>query len=106
MHPIAQIAEPSARAFAVELLDAGVVVGGCDDSTGHGHPVLRGAVLEGDLCGFVLLEVGEFSRVLVGEEEEVGSDALDKTWSASYELVWTATSCVVVGNWSEDLPWQ
>lgn len=34
------------------------------------------AVLEGDLCSFVILEVGEFVGVFVGDEEEVRSFAL------------------------------
>lgn len=66
MHAVADVAEPGRRALVVELLDAGVVVGGGDDGAGDGDPVLRGAVLEGDLGGLVFREVGEFGGVLVG----------------------------------------
>lgn len=66
MDAVAQVAEPGRYGLAVELLDAGVVVGGRGDGAGDGHPVLRGAVLEGDLDCFVVFEVGEFGRVFVG----------------------------------------
>ena len=66
MYTISQVSEPSGCAFGVEVFDAGVVVGGRDDSAGDGGPVLRGGVLEGELGGLVVGEVGEFVGVLVG----------------------------------------
>ena len=74
---VAQVAEPGGGGCGVEVFDAGVVVGGGDDGAGDGDPVLRRGVLEGELGGFVVGEVGEFGRVFVGEEEEVGSFALE-----------------------------
>lgn len=76
MDAVAEVAEPGLDAFGIEVLDAGVVVGSRDDGAGDGDPVLGGGVLEGELGGFVLVDVGEFGGVLVGEEEEVGSFAL------------------------------
>lgn len=66
MHTVSQISEPSGGAFGVEVFDARVVVGGRDDGAGDGGPVLRGGVLEGELGGLVVGEVGEFVGVLVG----------------------------------------
>ncbi len=63
---VAQVAKPGGDWLAVELLDAGVVVGGCGDGTGDGNPILRGAVLEGDLRGLIVLDVGEFGGVFIG----------------------------------------
>lgn len=77
MDAVAQIAEPCSKAFGVEGFDAGVVVGGGGDGAGDGDPVLRRGVLEGELGGFVVGDVGEFVGVGVGDEEEVGSFALD-----------------------------
>ena len=66
MDTVAEVAEPGRRALGVEVLDAGVVVGGGDGGAGDGDPVLGGGVLEGDLGGFVVIEVGELVGVLVG----------------------------------------
>lgn len=66
MDAVAQVADPGRRGLAVELLDAGVVIGGGGDGARNGDPVLRGAVLEGDLGGFVVFDVGEFGGVCVG----------------------------------------
>lgn len=74
---IAKITEPGCGSFGVEVLDARVVVGGGDDGAGDGDPVLRRGVLEGELGGWVVGEVGEFGGVFVGEEEEVGTFALE-----------------------------
>ena len=76
VHAVAQVAEPGRRAFGVELLDARVVVRGRDHGAGDGDPVLGGGVLEGEVGRWVAGQVGEFVRVRVGEEEEVGSFAL------------------------------
>ena len=73
---IAEITEPGGGAAGVEVFDAGVVIGGGDDGAGDGDPVLGGGVLEGELGGLVVGEVGEFVGVFVGEEEEVGTFAL------------------------------
>ena len=63
---IAEVAEPGGGALGVEVLDAGVRVGGRGGGAGDGDPVLRGGVLEGDLGGLVVVEVGELVGVLVG----------------------------------------
>ena len=63
---IAEVAEPCTHGFGVEVLDAGVVVGGGGDGAGDGDPVLSGRVLEGEMGGFVVVEVGEFVGMLVG----------------------------------------
>ena len=76
MHPVSEIAKPRTGAFAVELLDPGVVVASRDSGAGNGDPVLGAAVLEGDLDGLVVVNVHEFVRVRVGEEEEVRANAL------------------------------
>lgn len=66
MDAIAEVAEPGRRALGVEVLDAGVVVGGGDGGAGDGDPVLRRGVLERDLGRLVVFEVGEFVGVVVG----------------------------------------
>lgn len=63
---IAEVAEPGRRGLGVEVLDAGVVVGGGDGGAGDGDPVLRRGVLERDLGRLVVFEVGEFVGVVVG----------------------------------------
>ena len=76
MHAVAEVAEPGRKGLAVELFDAGVVGGGGDRCAGDGGPVLRRRVLECDLGGLVVGDVGEFGAVFVSDEEEVGSFAL------------------------------
>ncbi len=63
---VAQVAEPGRGGLAVDLLDAGVVVGGGGDGARDGSPVLRGAVLEGNLGGIVVFDVREFGGVFGG----------------------------------------
>ena len=76
MDAVTEVAKPGGDGFGIEVLDAGVVVIRRDDGAGDGDPVLRGGVLEGELGGFVVGDVGELGRVLVGEEEEVRAFAL------------------------------
>lgn len=57
MDTVAQVSEPSRRAFGIEFFDAGVVVGRGDDGAGDGGPVLRRGVLEGELGSFLIGEV-------------------------------------------------
>lgn len=66
MDAIAEVAEPGRRGLGVEVLDAGVVVGGGDGGAGDGDPVLGRGVLERDLGRLVVFEVGEFVGVVVG----------------------------------------
>ena len=76
MDAVTKVAEPGGCAFGVEVFDAGILGGGGGDGAGDGNPVLGGGVLEGELGGLVVGEVREFVRVLIGQEEEVGSFAL------------------------------
>ena len=84
---IAQVAEPGGRALGVEGFDAGVVVGGGGDGAGDGDPVLGGGVLEGELGGFGVGDVGEFGGVFIGEEEKVGTFALKMRVEVSLLIV-------------------
>ena len=76
MHSIAQIAKPSFSSSAPEVLDAGIVVGSRGRDASDADPVLGGGVLEGELGGLVVGEVGEFVGVGVSKEEEVRAGAL------------------------------
>ena len=64
MDPVAQVPEPGAQASVVELLDARVRVGDGGGFARDADPVLRGAVLERDLAGLGVFEVGELLGVL------------------------------------------
>lgn len=76
VHAVLEVAEPGRRAFAPDLFDARVGVGGDDGFARHGDPVLVAGVGEGNAgLGLALLEVGEFLAVRVGQEEEVRSRA-------------------------------
>lgn len=76
VHSVLEVAEPRGRAFAPDLFDARVGVGGDDGLARHGDPVLVAGVGEGNAgLGLALLEVGEFLAVRVGQEEEVRSRA-------------------------------
>lgn len=70
---VTEVAEPGGDGAGVEVLDAGVVVGGGDDGAGDGDPVLGRGVLEGDLGDGFVGNVAEFVGVFVREEEEVGT---------------------------------
>lgn len=66
MDAVTQVTKPRGCSFAVEVLNAGVVVVGGGDGAGYRDPVLRRAVLEGDLSCLVLLDVREFTGMFVG----------------------------------------
>lgn len=66
MHAIPQITKSSRRAPIPEVLDARIFVRARGYFAGDGNPVLRGAILEGELSGLVILQVGEFVAVGVG----------------------------------------
>ena len=76
MLPVPQIPEPSLQSRTVEILDARVVVGGLDCGARDANPILGAAVLEGDLHGGGVVDVGELLGVDVGDEEEVWAVAL------------------------------
>lgn len=75
VYSIAQIAEPGVDTLAVDLLDARIVIGGCDGLARDADPGHIAGVLKGDLGSLVVLEIRELLGVLVGKEEEVGPDA-------------------------------
>jgi hypothetical protein len=74
MYTIAQISKPSCSTSAPDLLDARIRVR-CGGSTGYRDPILSLGVLEGNVDFLGCLNILEFLRVVVGEEEEVGAGA-------------------------------
>ena len=71
MNTVPQISKPGAQGRVIDLLDARVLVGDGGGGAADADPVLGAGVLEGNLDGLVVLEIGELLRVLVGDEEEV-----------------------------------
>jgi hypothetical protein len=96
MLAVTEVTEPCCGSAAPYLLDARVAVVCCYSSAGDGRPLLSLEVLERDLNFFVLFQVVKLLRVVVAEEEEVGTvaageshGAADRAWVlVSLELRW------------------
>ena len=74
MYSVAQIAEPGVDPFTVDLRDARIVMSGFGDFARDADPAHVAGVLEGELSSLVVLEIVELLGMLVGKEEEIGSD--------------------------------
>lgn len=78
MNSVAQVSEPSIGALAVTLLDPRIIVARGDNLASDADPVLCAAVLEGDTCCLVILDILELLGVVVRKEEamEIWKSAL------------------------------
>lgn len=65
VHTVAQVAKPCVRAPAVKLLDPRVGAAGGGDGAAHADPILRAAVLKGDLRALILFEIRKLVAVNV-----------------------------------------
>ena len=71
MHSVAQVSEPGIDTFAVDFLDARIVVARRGSLSTDADPVHIAGILKRDLDSLVVLHVVEFVGVFVGKEEKV-----------------------------------
>ena len=97
MHPIAQISKPRRHSLGVYLLNPRVFGRSCDRFAGDGNPGLVPAV-EVQVRDAVVLEIGEFLAVRVGEEKEVRAGAFGYCHGAADGLWEVLVDCAAAGE--------